>query len=90
MEGNFLDYLRPVTSIMSNKIYQDKYNTFRSLNRLGKKNILWTGKESCTVILRTDCVNKGNVIIDKVIKVFQVKNVETVQCKFEIFPRFSL
>lgn len=76
---------------MSNKIYQDKYNTFRSLNRLGKKYILWTGKESCTVILnRTDCVNKGNVIIDKVIKVFQVKNVESVHCNFELFPRFSL
>ena len=57
MKGSLLEYLRSVSSIMWNKVYQDKYNTFKLRNRLRKKSFFSAGKESCTVILnRADCI----------------------------------
>ena len=55
---NFHEYLRSVTNIISNNVYQDKDNTFKLLNRLRKNEnivVISADTESCMVILnKTD------------------------------------
>ena len=66
---NFHEYLRSVMNIVSNKVYRDKDNTFKLLNRLSKSEnivVFSADKESCTVILiKIDNVIKVNAMINE-------------------------
>ena len=88
---NFHEYLRSVTNIISNNVYQDKDNTFKLLNRLRKNEnivVISADKESCMVILnKADYVNKVNAMISEGIS--KGKYVGTVDSTHKDFKHFQ-
>ena len=88
---NFHEYLRSVTNIISNNVYQDKDNTFKLLNRLRKNEnivVISADKEPCTVILnKTDYFNKVNAMISEGIS--KDKFVETVDSTHKDLKHFQ-